>query len=275
MHAALRTGIKTFAVAELGLLATGTMLVAADAKPLAAGRMDLSGVDEEQARSIAEELLTRVDWSAPTIVIWMPGVNAPVGIRDTFQDALGEVTSRYWIGALEYPRAANMDDDVPVAARALELVLEEISRRDPHGTRYRVSVGGESLGAWVTSEVLRRPSGDRIDRAAFFGVSGPGVDMPQHAEERTYNLRNRWDAATMPYIGHRDLWAGAGNLTFGGGASNLPAAALHVLLNPLQTITATVTTLPLIWGGDTAYANHPHNYWREMPDAARYLIDEP
>lgn len=39
----------------------------------------------------------------------------------------------------------------------LRLVLEEIRRRDPDGTRYHVALNGESRGGWVINDVLKHP----------------------------------------------------------------------------------------------------------------------
>ncbi len=269
------SALNVIGMVELGLLTVGSLMSSLDMPSVAFPDTGLP-VPPGVAEGIAREFLDRVDWSSPTIVIWMPGINSSPGVRREFLDALRGVRGRYWVGALEFPRHADMRRNRPIGVRALELVLEEIRRRDPSGTRYRVSIGADSLGAWVANETIRRPVGDVVDAMTTFGVSAPATPLPAERAAKVRAYRNSLDPTTQPYIGWAELWTNAGDMVFGGGPSHLPATILHALLNPFITLMGLVTTVEYkLRGGErgTGFREHPHNYWREMYAAARYLVD--
>lgn len=267
--------LRIFGMIELGLLTAGSIMSAVDAPPLsvpARRRAAEPGV----AEGVAAEFLARVDWSSPTLLIWMPGVNSSPGIRNEFIAALKGVRRRHWSGALEYPRHADIPRNLPIGIRALELVLAEIKRRDPSGTRYRVVVGADSFGALITNETLRGPLAGVIDRVATFGMPAVASRLPADRAAKVRAHRNGLDPSTMPYVGLAELWMNSGDLMFGGGSSRVPGALLHAMLNPFGTLVAGVTTAWfLLRGGDKGpgFREHPHNYYEQMPVAARWLVD--
>lgn len=259
-------------VAELGLFATGLALNATRSHALQFGDVGAGTAPPGEAESVAAEMIGRIDWTQPSIVIWVPGICSPPGVRPEFAAAADGVASPHWLGALEYPRYADIDRNVPIGARALELVLDEIRRRDPDGTRYNVAVAAESLGAIVASRAMQTDAGSVIDRAEFFGTPAAAPTIPRELADRVVNHQRFWDPIATPFIGWSHLWSQAGDAGFGAGPRKFPALVAEALLNPYAAAVTGVTTLQFKLGGHDGYLNHPHNYWQEMPAAAQRLI---
>ncbi len=260
---------------EVGLLAAGSLLNAFDGPSIALRDGDVPappGVAEQ----VAADFLATVDWTSPTLLIWMPGINSSPGVRNEFLDALTFVHSKYWLGTLEFPRYADIARNRPIGTRALQLVLQEIRRRDPDGSRYRVVIGADSLGAYAANEAMLGDEGAVVDAMATFGKSAVSTPLPPSRARVVRDFRHGLDFATLPYIGWAQLWTDGGDIVFGGSQAHLPGAILHALLNPFDTIVGAITWAQyLIRGGEkgTGFREHPHNYWREMPEAARWLVD--
>ncbi|MCW2928532.1 MAG: hypothetical protein JWM86_2500 [Thermoleophilia bacterium] len=123
------------------------------------------------ARTIAE-----IDWTADTIVIWVPGTSGH-GVEPKVLEALGGVTGAPRAVAVEYQATWRLRESVPDGEAALRAVLELVAARRRRGQR--VVLLGESQGAWVISSVLRDPKFARlVSRAAL--VAHPGM-APAHA----------------------------------------------------------------------------------------------
>ncbi len=127
----------------------------------------------------ARALVDRIDWSQPTIVIWVPGTNdheVPDHVRQRLRDAGGPEAY-----AIDYQSTWHLRSSVPDGEAALRELLELVAKRKRRGQR--VVLIGESQGAWVISSVLRDPKLAKVvDRASL--VAHPAL-APAHVHDST------------------------------------------------------------------------------------------
>ena len=127
----------------------------------------------------ARALVEAIDWSQPTIVIWVPGTNdhdVPEHVRARLQAAGGP--DAY---TLDYISTWQLRTSVPDGEAALRELLRLVAERKRAGQR--VVLLGESQGAWVISSVLRDPElAAVVDRAGL--VAHPAL-APAHVHEST------------------------------------------------------------------------------------------
>lgn len=230
--------------------------------------------DHAMARANAERTLERIDWNKPIIAIDVPGtkVGFPKELADGLQRQAGaERVNATW---LEYPAAATgMVESVALGKQTLRLVLDEIRRRDPNGVRYHVALQGESQGAWVINDVLAEdPYRDTVDRVALYGLPGDAThDGALAGDERVRITNHPFDPIWWPHLGPANIGARAPGFAIGRDRSDIPAAALMTVLNPIHAVVFGVGELIGRLSGD--YGNHPHIYTEHYAgDGARWLL---
>lgn len=136
----------------------------------------------DRARALAD----RIDWTQPTIVIWVPGTNGhdvPEKVQARLRAAKGPAAY-----AIDYTSTWQLRTSVPDGEAALRELLQLVARRKRAGQR--VVLLGESQGAWVISSVLRDPAlAAVVDRAAL--VAHPAL-APAHVHDST-SVEDRLD----------------------------------------------------------------------------------
>jgi hypothetical protein len=167
-----------------------------------------------------------------------------------------------------------MASSVATGERALQLVLDEIARRDPDGTRYHVALTGESQGAWVVNDLLAEHPFERtVDEVSLYGLPGIAThDDALRDDERVQVTNHRWDPVTWRALGSADAAADAGGTLFGGGgARSLLSTIDYVASNPVHAAIMGIASLRLALDGERSA--HPHVYDAEQRRAADHLLD--
>ncbi len=125
----------------------------------------------------AKRLVDSIDWSQPTIVIWVPGTSehdVPARVADALRAAHGP--NAYFV---DYVATWQLKRSVPDGEATLRATLELAARRKRPGQR--LVLIGESQGAWLISSVLRDPAlAAIVDKASL--VAHPGL-APAHVHE--------------------------------------------------------------------------------------------
>lgn len=145
----------------------------------------------ERARAV----LDSIDWSDPTIVIWVPGTNE-WWVKREFAEALHALEAGHRIVMIPYQATWRFSDSTADGLAVLRLVLEEIGRRRPGA---RVLLGGESQGAWIAGLAMTEPRLRRVvTRAVLAGHPGVSpVHFHDGADSKVAELNNPLDLVTL------------------------------------------------------------------------------
>jgi hypothetical protein len=225
--------------------------------------------DHAMARRNAEQTLAHVDWNRPIIAISVPSTGW--GFASELKDGLARHAGSGRISEvkLEYPAAAHdMPTSVALGEESLRLVLEEIQRRDPVGTRYHVALQGESQGAWVINDVLaEHPFASTVDRVALYGLPRSAThDGALRDDARVRVTNDPWDPIAWPYLGPAGLGTAGIGLIIGHDGRDTPAALLGMALNPVHAAALGVGQLATMFTGRPSA--HPHVYTEHYGDEA-------
>lgn len=238
--------------------------------------VDVPEADHATAAANAKQTLERIDWNKPIIAIDAPGTlwGVPQQLHDGLVAQGG--ADRVSIVKLEYPAAAHgMAQSVALGKETLRLVLEEIRRRDPDGTKYHVALQGESQGAWVVNDVLaEHPFHDTVDRVALYGVPADKThDGALDDDRRVRTTNHPLDPIAWPHLGPASLGAQAPGFILGTHErSDLPAALAMMVLNPVHAAMFGVGELVGRITGDVT--RNPHLYLEHYAgEGARWLLD--
>jgi hypothetical protein len=242
------------------------------------GDVPLPAPDEAAARAAADRTLANIDWKRDNILLWASGTDVHDmrwQLREGFEDSpLAERTS---FVRLEYPATgANMDQSVATGTRTLELVMDEIRRRDPDGSRYHVALQGESQGSWLVNDYVAARGGldaTQVDGMDMYGLPSMATyDHDLKSDPRVRITNHRMDPVTWRSLGSNHDALEAAGLLLGGGDGNPFSTAAHLVLNPVHT-TVFLGAVGLMKATDNR-ALHPHVYDEEQRDAARFLLED-
>ena len=235
----------------------------------------LPEVDHAKAKQNAEKTLTRIDWNKPIIAMTVAGtgwVRPPQELKEGLFARAGE--DRTSLVHLEYPASAtDMAAGVALGKETLRLVLDEIRRRDPDGTKYHVALNGESQGAWVINDVLgEQPFQQTVDRAGLYGLPASREHDDVHRDDPRIRVTNHpFDPIAWPHLGPASIAAQAPGFILGGNWGDFPAAAAQIVLNPLHAATFGVGQLVVMATG--VHDRHPHLYTEHYGgDGAEFLL---
>jgi hypothetical protein len=236
--------------------------------------VDVPEADHEQAAANAKKTLEQVDWDKPIIAIDAPGTLW--GLTQELKDGLDTQAGakRVSLVKLEYPAAAHgMADSVALGKETLRLVLEEIQRRDPSGTKYHVALQGESQGAWVINDVLaEQPFRSTVDRVGLYGLPADAThDGALKHDERVRITNHPLDPIAWPHLGPSSLGAEAPGFILGHDKGDLPAALAMIALNPIHAALFGAGELANKVAGN--YSAHPHVYTEHYAgEGTRWLL---
>lgn len=230
--------------------------------------------DQAAARAAADRTLKGIHWDRDVIVISVPGTEWGLTheLVDGIKARVGERGAS--VVQLRYPGTADhMRQSVGQGEATLRLVLEEIQRRDPGGTRYHVALQGESQGAWVINDVLARtPFAKTVDRVDVFGLPATVTDdRALRSDPRAHVTNHPIDPITWPYLGPSAVAVGAPSFLIGGNWADAPAALLQVALNPVHGLVFAGGLIAQKITGNMA--TNPHVYIEHYgDDAPRRLL---
>lgn len=230
--------------------------------------IDLPEADAATARAAANATLEKVDWNRPVIVIGVPGTGwgIPQELREGLKSAGGDRVSTV---QLRYPAAATgMVESAALGKATLRLVLDEIERRDPDGTKYHVALHGESQGAWVVNDVMAEaPNAKLVDRATMFGLPASATHDGAHRDDPRVRITNHpFDPIAWPYLGPSGIAAAAPGLLLGRNPKDAPGALLMMALNPLHSIAFGLGDL--VGRVDQNWSRNPHIYFEHYGTSA-------
>ena len=191
------------------------------------------------ARDAARRTLDSIDWDRDVLVISVPGTEW--GLSHELVDGVHAQAGadRASVVGLAYPAAASqMTESVALGMATLELVLEEIRRRDPDGSRYHVALQGESQGAWIINDLLAtQPFADTVDRINLLGLPSAAThDDAMRADARAHVTNHPLDPIAWPFLGPASVAAAAPGYLIGGNVGDAPAAFLQAVLNPVHAL---------------------------------------
>ena len=235
----------------------------------------LPEADHAKARENADTTLKKIDWNKPIIVIDAPGTlwGMTHELRVGMETQAGK--DRVNLVKLEYPAAAHeMLDSVALGKETLRLVLEEIHRRDPDGTKYHVALQGESQGSWVINDLLAEtPFQDTVDRVGLYGLPGDAThDGALKHDPRVRITNHPLDPISWPHLGPATLGATAPGFILGSDKRDLPAALAMIALNPIHAVLFGVGELAGRVSGDSSL--HPHVYIENYEgEGTRWLLN--
>lgn len=241
------------------------------------GDVALPAPDESSARAAADRTLASIDWSRDNILLWAAGTDVHEmrwQLREGFEDS--PLASRTNFVRLEYPAAgANMDQSVATGTRTLELVMDEIRRRDPSGSRYHVALQGESQGAWLVNDYVAARGGldkAQVDRMDMFGLPSMATyDRDLAGDSRVRITNHAMDPVTWRTLGSTGSALEAAGLLMGGGRGNLASAGTYLLMNPVHALVFLGGTALTAMTGKREL--HPHTYDEQQRDSARFLLE--
>jgi hypothetical protein len=231
--------------------------------------------DHAKAKANAKATLDRIDWNRPIIALTVAGTgwgNPPQELVDGLTRQAG--ADRVSISQVTYPATAvDMLDSVALGKETLRLVLEEIERRDPDGTKYHVALSGESQGAWVINDVLaEHPFAKTVDRAGLYGLPADVTyDGAFTHDDRVRITNHPLDPIAWHHLGPATIAAQAPGMILGHDWNDAPAAALEILLNPVHAA---------LFGAGYLYSlavgrpnGQPHLYTENYEDeGARFML---
>jgi hypothetical protein len=126
----------------------------------------------------AQVVADTIDWSAPTVLLWVPGTNV-VGVPPQLDQCLREAHPGIVAHVVDYMATWQLRDSLPDGELVLRELLQIVARRrrrDQH-----VVLLGQSQGAWVISSVLQDAKlAAVVDRVAL--VAHPAI-APAHAHD--------------------------------------------------------------------------------------------
>jgi hypothetical protein len=230
--------------------------------------------DHAKARENADKTLKKIDWDKPIIAIDVPGTlwGMTKEMHESFERQVG--ADRGSLVKLEYPAAAHgMLDSVALGEETLRLVLEEIQRRDPEGTKYHVALQGESQGAWVINDTLaEHPFAKTVDRVGLYGLPGDAIHDGALAHDPRVRITNHpLDPISWKHLGPASLAATAPGFILGGDKRDIPAAIAMIALNPIHAALFGAGELSNRITGD--YSTHPHVYTEHYAgEGMRWLL---
>lgn len=127
----------------------------------------------------AQAVIDEIDWSLPTIVLWMPGTSERGVAEDVATVLDGKRRPR--AVAVPYQATWRLADSVPDGEATLRAVLERVRARLRPGQK--VVLLGQSQGAWIISSVLLEPKYARIVHRVGL-VAHPSL-APAHGHDTT------------------------------------------------------------------------------------------
>ena len=127
----------------------------------------------------ARALVDSIDWSQPTIVVWVPGTNdheVPDHLRRRLATVHGPAAY-----CMDYVSTWQVRTSEPDGEATLRELLSLVARHKRPGQKFVLI--GESQGAWVISEVLKDPMfASIVDRASL--LAHPAL-ASAHAHDST------------------------------------------------------------------------------------------
>ncbi len=222
--------------------------------------------------SVAERIrliLADIDWSAPAIVIWIPGTSE-YWIKQRFLDELGAKVRGAHVTMVPYESTWRFSTSVPDGESVLRGVLEEIRRRAPGRP---VLLAGESQGAWIISRVLTDPELAKVvTRAAIWGH--PAAAPQQFGRPGQVREVNAPGDIVTVELGERpaEVLAGVEQLSkkhFGRGLATLAAYAVQRPDMLVRLLRFWSFALPIVGKG----RRNEHDYDDDVVNGVQHLLD--
>lgn len=233
--------------------------------------------DSAAAAADAQRTLDKVHWDRDVIVLSVPGTEWGL-THELVEGVEAQVgKNRASVVWVRYPgSASNMPASVAQGEATLQLVLEEIQRRDPSGTKYHVALHGESQGAWIINDVLgRTPFAKTVDRVDVFGLpSTANDDGALGRDPRAHVTNHPLDPIAWPFLGPASVAVAAPGFLIGGNWADAPAALLQIALNPIHGLAFAGGMIAQKVTGNLA--TNPHIYIEHYgvgADAPRRLLE--